>query len=128
MSTIIQPKPVHGAPKSKDVPTDMQDTPPIPCAFKVGDPVVYTNDNGVSFVKRVRGFAGEIKEFDHGRFIYTISPDGRTEGSAWWFAVHPDSLRLIHTGGPTVKTRRVLAYVRQPYPNGHRAEWQEVFP
>ena len=90
--TPTHPKPTHGAPRPQNVPSDMVDTPPIPCDFKVGDAVIYTNDYGVQFDQVVRGFAAE----PHGpkdcpypvapRFIYTHK-------GAWWFPVSAESLR-----------------------------------
>lgn len=82
-------KPIHGAPKPKDVPTDMTDTPPIPCDFAVGDPVVYTNDYGGKFNLVVRGFTKEI--WLKGRFVYVFT-------DCWWMPVSPASLRHRDTG------------------------------
>jgi hypothetical protein len=56
---------------------------PVPCAFKVGDEVVFTNDYGVKFDLTIRGFAKEVHGF--GRFVYVFT-------DAWWFPVEPSSL------------------------------------
>lgn len=62
------------------------DKPPVPCEFKVGDIVTFTNEYGVSFEGRVIiGFA-EDDSF-YGRFIH-LSKD------AYWFPVRPSELKL----------------------------------
>lgn len=76
-------KPIHGEPKPKDVPSDMQRTPPIPCEFKPGDRVIFTNDYGVQFHQRVRGFAKDVWD---GRFVYL-------DTSCWWFPKRPSQLQ-----------------------------------
>lgn len=68
------------------LPDDAQDSPPIPCDFKVGDKVVFTNDYGVEFQLFVRGFCPE--PILNGRFIYVFT-------DCWWFPVKPESLRLV---------------------------------
>ncbi len=89
MSTATQ-KPIHGAPKPQDVPADMQDTPPQPFPYKVGQVVCYTNGNGISATARIRGFK---KEPDGGRFVYLEHWRGKDWGvSAWWFAERPESI------------------------------------
>lgn len=71
----------------KNVPSDMQNTPPVPCDFKPGDRVVYTNDQGVKFSPRiVRGFTAEVQSW--GAFIYIDS-------DCWWCPVKPKNLRLL---------------------------------
>ncbi len=86
MSTITQAKPIHGAPKPRNVPSDMQDTPPIPCAFKVGDRVLFTNPQGVPFEGHtVRGFTSEVQSW--GGFIYL-------DLDCWWFPVNVEELTL----------------------------------
>jgi hypothetical protein len=76
-------KPIHGAAKPVNVPADMQEFPPVPCAFKVGDAVTFTNEYGASFARVVRGFA----EVPHGagRFVY-LNLD------CWWFPVSPSDI------------------------------------
>lgn len=83
-------KPVHGAPKPRDVPADMQDASPQPFPFAIGDFVTYTNGNGLKGRARIRGFA---KEPHGGRFVYLEhwSQHGWRLG-AWWFAVEPESI------------------------------------
>ena len=64
---------------------DAQATPPVPCDFKLGDQVVFTNDYGVPFTdKLVTGFTPSVE--DGGRFIYL-------DNSAWWFAHTAHSLK-----------------------------------
>lgn len=110
-------KPIHGAPKPKNVPSDMVDTPPVPCDLKPGDVVIYTNDYGLKFRARVRGFKSKLRSYTDS--ISLLYPDGssagrvdettidpnfiylefwkgnewRTEGSAWWCAHKPDDLQ-----------------------------------
>lgn len=69
--------------RDRPVPSDMQDTPPVPCDFKPGDAVTFTNDYGVSFPAHVRGFT-PTDEF-YGRFVYL-------DYDCWWFPAHPQSL------------------------------------
>ncbi len=69
------------------LPDDAQSEPPVPCDFKVGDVVTYTNDNGIAFHgKVVTGFSPAI---ENGRFVYL-------DNEAWWFASSPESLTLEH--------------------------------
>ena len=87
-------KPIHGAPVEKNRPADMQDESPVPFDFKVGDPVIYTNDNGLSANARIRGFASDPSQHG-GRFVYLLHrrPGGEhTPGGAWHFPVHPKSV------------------------------------
>ena len=78
-------KPVHGAPRPTNVPKDMQEHPPIACQFKVGDSVFFKNDNGVTFSRKVLGYAP--KPSMSGRFVYINS-------DSWWFPVSPASLSI----------------------------------
>lgn len=84
-------KPIHGAPQSKDVPSDMQDAPPVKFGFKVGDVVTFTNDYGVNMKSRIRGFAKEVRSY--GGFVYLEywKPTGWIV-DAWWFPVKPESI------------------------------------
>lgn len=60
-----------------------QKEPPIPCDFKIGDSVTFTNDYGVAFHnRRVTGFSETI---EYGRFVFL-------DQDAWWFPVTPASL------------------------------------
>lgn len=59
---------------------------PIPCDFKIGDQVTYTNEYGVSFTgQKVIGF-----------FINPDLPDRfiHTDSDAWWFPKKPSELKL----------------------------------
>ncbi len=78
-------KPIHGAPVAKNVPADMQATPPVACAFKVGDKVTYTNDQGVRFAgKTVIGFTKGVMSW--GAFIYYAPSD------CWWSPIKSSNL------------------------------------
>ena len=112
-------KPIHGAPQPKNMPSDMVDAPPIPCCLRPGDIVTYTNDYGVKFQARVRGFMQRLRTYTvsvgllntEGRIVNRmektyVSPDfvylefwrnnkWSTEGSAWWCAHRLDQLTLI---------------------------------
>lgn len=60
--------------------------PPVACAFKPGDKVVFTNDQGVVFSDLlVTGFSPAIES--RGRFIYL-------DTSSWWFPVRPENLKI----------------------------------
>lgn len=73
--------------------TDLQNTPPVPCEFKVGDVVTFTNDYGVKFHdKVVTGFAPSV---ENGRFVYL-------DKDAWWFPVNPSQLSRAEAGGPSI--------------------------
>ena len=62
---------------------DAQAFPPLPCEFKVGDKVTFTNDYGVEFHdKTVTGFASTV---EHGRFVFL-------DIDSWWFPVRPKNL------------------------------------
>ncbi len=65
----------------------VQAVPPVPCEFKVGDKVTFTNEYGISFPGNVIvGFAtAEEMWSDH--FIYL-------DNDCYWFAKTPDSLSL----------------------------------
>lgn len=95
---ISQSKPIHGAPKPKDVPADMQETPPLPFPFKVGDEVTYTNGNGLSAKARIRGFAKE--QTSYGSFVYLEHWSGTGwRLGAWWFAERPESVSALSDRG-----------------------------
>lgn len=73
--------------RKRGIPDDLVSEPPIPCDFKVGDAVIFTNDYGVEFDLRVVGFASEPHtDCDDPRFVYLDS-------SCWWFSVKASSLR-----------------------------------
>ena len=69
----------------------LKPVPPFPCEFSIGDKVIFTNDNGITFEMVVIGFA-ENDNF-YGRFIHTIRDTW--EGSAGWFPHHPSQLERI---------------------------------
>ena len=70
---------------------DAQRTPPVPCDFKVGDKVAFTNDFGITFSDLiVTGFTPTVE--GQGRFIYL-------DKECWWFAVTPGSLTKQPQGG-----------------------------
>lgn len=82
---LIERKPVHGTPKPKYDLSGTRDTPPVPCAFRVGDKVTYINDAGLKFPNyTVLAFAHKIESW--GGFIYL-------DKSSWWFPVAPEQLR-----------------------------------
>jgi len=71
--------------------SDAQKLSPIPCEFKVGDTVTFTNDNGIAFPGHlVTGFAPEPVGK---RFIYL-------DYDCWWFPAEPESLTLTHKAPP----------------------------
>lgn len=80
---VLAAKPIHGAPKPKNVPADMVSIPPVECGFSVGDAVIYTNDYGVKFERTVRGFTREVTSW--GAFVYL-------DIDCWWCPVRADSL------------------------------------
>lgn len=79
-------KRIHGEPEPVNVPLDMVAESPVPCGFKVGDAVVFTNDYGVSFDLAVRGFAKV--PHGQGRLVYLNT-------TSWWFPVSLQSLKLL---------------------------------
>lgn len=63
--------------------------PPIPCDFKVGDKVSFTNEYGITFKGyTVIGFA-PLEDHFNGRFIHL-------DKEAWWFPKKPESLTKEH--------------------------------
>lgn len=85
-STIQPPKPIHGEKIPFHVSHGLEATPPVPCAFKIGDKVIFTNDYGLEFNQIVTGFAREVQSW--GGFIHL------GENAPWWCPVRPESLRL----------------------------------
>lgn len=73
---------------TQKLPDDAVSESPIPCDFKIGDEVVFTNDAGVKFDLTVLGFAAEPvyplnvhpELYSEPRFIYVFT-------DAWWFPV-----------------------------------------
>lgn len=86
MNIATTKKRIHGEPEPINVPSDMVAESPVPCGFKVGDAVVFTNDYGVSFDRIIRGFA-KAPHGERGRLVY-LNTD------SWWFPVSPQSLKL----------------------------------
>ena len=79
-------KPIHGEPEPQNVPSDLCLTPPVPCAFKPGDRVTFTNDQGAVFPHRtVRGFTPEVTSW--GAYIYW-------DTDAWWHPSKPENFKL----------------------------------
>ena len=74
--------------KYKAFVSELSQTPPVPCDFKVGDVVTFTNEFGVEFEDRtVMGFASNAKF--HGRFIHLGPPT-----DAYWFPCRPNQLKV----------------------------------
>lgn len=83
MSSSFPRKPhfIHGA--TYPLPIDAEATPPVPCDYKIGERVTFTNDNGVVFPdQRITGFSPDIL---NGRFVYL-------DFDCWWFPVKPANL------------------------------------
>lgn len=83
-------KPIHGHSELWQR-HGLQPSPHIPCGFKLGDRVTYTNDYGVSFPHVVIGFA--VDDSFAGRSIYHIPVNGSWD-DAGWFPCRPDNLKL----------------------------------
>ena len=67
------------------LPPDAQRDSPVPCEFKLGDPVTFTNEYGATFPNHiVAGFSPTVEGL--GRFVYL-------DFDCWWFPVNPDSLQ-----------------------------------
>lgn len=81
------PKPIHGELVPFHSAHGLSENPPVPCDFKLGDPVIFTNDAGLKFAHTIRGFSKKVEAFDHGRFVYIFH-----DTDAWWFPVGPESL------------------------------------
>lgn len=70
-----------------ELPADTVFESPIPCDFKVGDRVIYTNPQEVEFERVVRGFSPEPQRIGGElAWIYIFT-------DAWWFPVSPTHLR-----------------------------------
>lgn len=66
----------------------LRQTPPVPCDFKVGDCVTFTNEFGVSFPGMIIiGFADDDSLY--GRFIHLAGPE---YPGAFWFPHRPEEL------------------------------------
>lgn len=69
---------------------DLQDAPPVPCEFALGDRVFFTNPHGIEFGPfHVIGFAPQV---ENGRFVHIDS-------DCAWFPVRPPA--LTRTNQPT---------------------------
>ena len=91
MNANSKAKPIHGAPVPKDVPSDMQATPPEPFDFQVGEVVNYTNGNGLTACAKIRGFAKERTSY--GGFVYLEHWSGTGwRLGAWWVPERPDAI------------------------------------
>ncbi len=95
-------KKVHGTPEPKNIPFDMVMESPIPCDFKAGDLVVFTNSNGVEFEKTVRGFTAQPQGPTGSRFVYL-------DLDCWWFAVAPTTIRLRSDTEPLLPSEKPKA-------------------
>lgn len=83
-------KSVHGEAKPFHIIHDLSDVPPVPCDFKLGDRVIFTNDAGLKWEHTIRAFSKQLPERDWGRFVHIFPYT-----DAWWFPVSPDSLTAI---------------------------------
>jgi len=81
-------KQIHGEAIPFHVVHELSDSPPIPCEFKIGDKVIFTNDAGLKWTQTVRAFAKKVTSW--GAFVY-VFPDN----SSWWFPVRPETLTKI---------------------------------
>jgi hypothetical protein len=73
----------------RPMPSDAKPLPPVDCAFKPGDDVIYTNDYGLEFPLTVVGFTPKVPDEGWKGFIYVNS-------CSWWFPLKPASLRLAN--------------------------------
>lgn len=83
-------KTIHGEPTPFHVKHGLSAIPPIPCAFTLGQKVVFTNDAGLKFERTVRAFSKEVSATAYKGFIYIFA-----DNSSWWFPVLPESLSAI---------------------------------
>ena len=86
-------KPMHGQPKHFWEEHGLSQFPPVECDFRVGDKVIYTNDNGLKFDMEVVGFSKDASFY--GRFIHLIAHKTNGDGSAWWSPHHPSELCMV---------------------------------
>ena len=65
----------------------LERVPPVPCSFKVGDKVTFTNPAGIKFSgHKVIGFS-TVEDMFHGRFIHL-------DYDCFWFPAKPESLEI----------------------------------
>lgn len=78
-------------------------SPPVPCDFKVGDKVVYTNEFGVIFKDmEIIGFSKSDHDlFKYGKFIHLNS-------DCYWMPESPDSLQIQVEGMEVISPTRDL--------------------
>jgi hypothetical protein len=81
-------KPIHGQAIPFHVAHGYADAPPVPCDFKLGDRVIFTNDAGLRFERAVRAFSKETTDFLPLNFIYIFE-----DNSSWWSPVRADQLK-----------------------------------
>lgn len=86
-------KPIHGQAQSLCEKHGLKPVPPIDCEFKLGDRVIFTNDQDVKFEQIIIGFSSN-DDF-YGRFIHAIGINGTWDGCAGWFPHHPSQLERI---------------------------------
>lgn len=79
----------HNSKIKKFVEDRLAEVPPVPCDFKVGDTVTFTNEYGLVFTGfKIIGFVREI------------APDWRPESfiyldwESYWFPTSPSTLKL----------------------------------
>lgn len=87
-------KRIHGAVLSLRERFGLAATPPVQCAFAIGDPVVSRNDYGVEFDCCVVGFSeGPVSFGEYRKFIHIIRSGSDGSGCAWWVAHRESELR-----------------------------------
>lgn len=87
------PKPIHGAPAPSWRRFGLEEQPPEPTEYRIGQRVIFTNEYGLKFEMEVVGFAKDSSF--QGRFIHTIRAGTDGSGSAWWFPHRPSELSPI---------------------------------
>lgn len=92
-------KPVHGEKLPLWKRLGLCEHPPIPCAFRVGDPVIFRNQYGAEFAMFVAGFSDAPDAALRGGFVHlTMRPDDAS-GSAWWYPHALDEISHAVGGG-----------------------------
>jgi len=70
--------------------------PPVPCDFKIGDRVIFTNEAGIEYDCDVVGFSKDTSFY--GRFIHHVSHGTDGNGNAWWFPNRTEEFRHFEEG------------------------------
>lgn len=86
-------KPIHGEKLVHYVRFNLQSVPPVPCNYRIGEKVLYTNEFGVSFEMEVVGYSPDTSFY--GRFIHLITAGTDGSGSAYWFPHTPEELTKL---------------------------------